>query len=61
MPTGGPGRVFDTGLQQSMATREPNLEPRRETMCLLSSVSLETNLRYDHSLTEHDLPQSHGG
>jgi hypothetical protein len=26
--------VVTAGLQQSMATREPYLEPRRETMCL---------------------------
>ena len=31
----GPGRVADAGLQQSMPTREPNLDPRRETMCFL--------------------------
>ena len=26
--------MLRAGLQQSMATREPYLEPRRETMCL---------------------------
>ena len=31
----GPGRVAYAGLQQSRPTREPNLDPRRETMCLL--------------------------
>lgn len=30
-----PERVAKLVLQQSMATREPNLEPRRETMCFL--------------------------
>ncbi len=36
--TPGPGRVIDAGLQHSMATRDPNLEPRRETMCLLNKI-----------------------
>jgi hypothetical protein len=35
MPVPGPGRVAWDGLQQSIATREPNLEPRRETICFL--------------------------
>lgn len=29
-----PGRAAMLGLQQSIATREPYLEPRSETMCL---------------------------
>lgn len=35
MPAPGPGRVACEGLQQSIATREPNLDPRRETICFL--------------------------
>lgn len=31
--------MAEAGLQQSIATREPNLEPRRDTMCLLGAVS----------------------
>lgn len=34
-PAGGPGRVEYAGLVHSMATREPNFEPRRDTICLL--------------------------
>lgn len=45
MMTPGPGRVTEAGLQQSMATREPNLEPRRETMCLLGDISQGKNQR----------------
>lgn len=32
-PTPGPGRVVTAWLVHSIPTREPNLEPRRDTMC----------------------------
>jgi len=35
MPVPGPGRVVWDGLQHSIATRDPNFDPRRETICLL--------------------------
>lgn len=34
-----PGCVAYAGLQHNMPTRDPNLEPRRDTMCLLVRVS----------------------
>lgn len=34
----GPGRVAWDGLQQSIATRDPNFEPRSETMCFLLGI-----------------------
>lgn len=33
-PTPGPGRVVTAWLVHSIPTREPNLEPLSETMCL---------------------------
>lgn len=39
-PIAGPGRVAYAGLQQSIPTREPNFEPRKETMCLLQDISM---------------------
>ena len=36
---GGPGRVDTAGLLQSIATRDPNLDPLSETMCLLVAES----------------------
>lgn len=49
-PAPGPGRVTWLGLQQSNATREPNLEPRRDTICLLSDLLaiIGGNVGYPH-------------
>lgn len=32
-PTPGPGRVVTAWLVHSIPTREPNLDPRKDTMC----------------------------
>ena len=53
-PAGGPGRVEYAGLVQSIATREPNFEPRRETMCLLqiSQQGFACKNDRDHDVVE---------
>ena len=34
-PDGGPGRVETAGLVHNIATRDPNFEPLKDTICLL--------------------------
>lgn len=57
--TAGPGRVAYAGLQQSKPTREPNFDPRKETMCFLRE-----RIRCDEAerdqLTEYDKPRPLG-
>ena len=46
------------GLLQSMATREPNLDPRKETICLLPHVSDSSEKGLGHHsphVVRHDL------
>lgn len=59
-PTPGPGWVAYAGLQQSIPTRDPNLEPRRETMCLLVIISSAFDLLEDEELTEYGMQPYHG-
>lgn len=60
IPTGGPGRVAKAGLQQSIATREPYFEPRRETICFLIQISRTVTLQLMVQIhTEHELQQLH--
>lgn len=59
--TPGPGRVMDAGLQQSIATREPNLEPRRETMCLLNAILVLYDNQNTSLLTECGWRPAHVG
>ena len=58
-PTAGPGRVVYAGLQQSMPTREPNFDPRRETMCLLRNVSIVQQTYHTTMYTEYAKQQPH--
>ena len=58
-PTAGPGRVVYAGLQHSIPTREPNLDPRRETMCLLTGFSKVIQISEGRSLTEYVRQQLH--
>lgn len=64
MPVPGPGRVAWDGLQQSIATREPNLEPRRETICFLfrcKAVRIVPKCGTCSEFTEYDWPQARAG
>jgi hypothetical protein len=56
---GAPGRMVKAGLEQSMATREPYLEPRRETMCLLAfGISISGSTRKQRG--EVNIPDVYG-
>ena len=48
--TAGPGRVAYAGLQQSNPTRDPNFDPRKETICFLRAL-LDTK-RYRERSTD---------
>lgn len=49
--------MVTAGLQQSMATREPNFEPRSDTMCLLHnfSSSIAPRASYSPNVTGNNL------
>lgn len=47
------------GLQQSIPTRDPNLEPRRETMCLLVIVNSAFDFLGNEKLTEYGMQPYH--